>query len=182
MVRVAYWVISGVGTSVPYDVYLWDSVTGASTRLTAGDAQEIYPATDGTRVAWQRSSVGGGASGTFTLVTRPLAGGPAVALSTTAWKFLLRDGVLAWTESRGPASGALVVSTGGTTTTLAANASLIANAEGHVIYSVGLKLYSWSAATGVSTLRADDSAAERAFVSNGALFFRIQRSVYRVAL
>ncbi|HSV79184.1 MAG TPA: PKD domain-containing protein [Ramlibacter sp.] len=184
VVRFVFWAqTGGSGTSSTFDVYQWDSVSGASTRLTSGTQQDIYPQTDGLRAAWQRQPVGGSVDGRFTLMAQPLAGGGATALSSSVISFKLRDGVLAWLERTPNFEYTLRASTASGVTTIASGLGLglWSAGGGFVIYSDGAKTYAWNAATGQASLKIDAVPAEQ-FVAGGALVFRIGSAIYRVSL
>jgi hypothetical protein len=172
----------GDGTASTFDVYKWQSDTGTSTPLTQGGGRSIYTQTDGVRAAWQQSPVGGNADGTFALMTLPVAGGPSTSSSSNANRFILRDGVLAWTESTAT-SKATRASTLGATSTLTglSTATLYANGGGQVIYGQQGKVYSWNSTNGVSTLRLE-TAPSQLLIGGGAMVFVIGTTVYRVAL
>ena len=173
----------GDGTASTFDLFKWKSDTGTSVRLTSDSRRNIYPQTDGVRVAWQASPIGGNADGSVTLLTQPLAGGSSSSVSATATsQFLLRDGVLAWVEGSNNTK-AVKAATVSQTTTLAAisTAVLQATGGGQVIYSQGGKLYNWNSVTGTSTLRLE-TAPGTVLVAGGALIFNMGSSVYRVTL
>lgn len=172
----------GSGTASTFDVYKWQSDTGVSTRLTQQTGLAVYTQTDGARAAWQQSPVGGNADGTFTLMTLAVAGGPSTAASSSASTFILKEGVLAWTESTAT-SRAVKASTPGATSTLSGlnTATLYANGGGQVIYGQQGKVYSWNASNGVSTLRLE-TAPSQLLVGGGAMVFTIATTVYRVEL
>lgn len=185
--HVVFWgQTAGSGSTSETDVFHWDSVSGMTTRLTHGGAQEMAPQSDGIRVAWQHWPVGSRMEGPFVLMEQPLAGGSASPVSTSATRFLLRDGVLAWTEQR--SSGVvLVASAAGATRTLTNNsATLLANAGGHVVYlgngDSGYGLYEWSVASSRSTfITADAPSFTIAFLASDAVIYQVRDAVYRFA-
>ena len=173
----------GDGTASTFDLYKWQSDTGTSTRLTAGDARNIYPQTDGARVAWQQSPVGGNADGTLALLTLPLNGGTATTQATQAnASFMLRDGVLAWTESTAT-SKAVKASTSLHAATLSSlsTAVLYANGGNSVVYGEQGKTYSWHSILGTTTLRIE-AAPSQVFIAGGAMVFTVNSALYRVLL
>ena len=115
-------------------------------------------------------------------MTQPLAGGAAAVASSNATGALLKDGVLAWTESSATAK-ALKAATAASTRTLSrlSGSTLYATGGGQVVYSELGQVYSWSAATGRNTLRLE-TAPSQVLVSGGALVFSVGSAVYRVAL
>jgi len=184
IVHFVYWgQTGGSGMASQFDVFTWASDTGVSTRVTSGGARHIYPQTDGHRLAWQQTPVGGTDDGTFMLVTRALAGGVSTTVSGKATRFRLRDGVLAWQELLTPTSLAVKAWTAGTTTTLStlSSTSLIGSTNGRVVYTAGGKVYSWHAASGATTLLLDVMPSNP-FVAGGALVFAFEAAVYRVPL
>jgi len=172
----------GDGTTSVFDIFKWRSDTQATTRLTQGGNRSVYVQTDGARAAWQQAPAGGNADNTFALVTQPLAGGAATVASSNATGALLKDGVLTWTESTATAK-ALKASTVVSTSTLSSlsGSTLYATGGGQVVYGELGKVYSWSAATGRSTLRLE-TAPSQVLISGGALVFSVGSAVYRVAL
>jgi hypothetical protein len=163
-----------------YDIYKWQSDTGATTRLTPGGAVAIYVQTDGVRVAWQQSP--STLDETHSLMVQPVEGGAAAVAGSHESTYLLEDGVLAWAEKT-PAGLAVRASTATSAVTRLGGdaAHLVANAGGHVIYVEQGKIYSWNAATGVHTLRLEGPGGPF-MVGGGALVFVINQTVYRVAL
>ncbi|MEI8302780.1 MAG: hypothetical protein WCG13_05770 [Burkholderiales bacterium] len=184
VVHVVYWgQTGGSGTSSSFDIYRWQSDTGISTRVTSDGVRNIYPQTDGTRIAWQRSQVGGSVDGTVSLLTQPLAGGASTTLATAAsTSFSLRGGVLAWREPY-PNSPSVKAATASAATVLSPLSSgvLYASGEGKVIYGEGGWVYSWNSVTGLRTLRLETTPGA-VFVTGGAMIFTVNAAVYRVGL
>lgn len=184
VVHFVYWgQTGGSGTSSTFDIVRWQSDTGVSTRLTSDGVRNIYPQTDGMRIAWQRSPVGGSVDGTVSLITQPLSGGASTTLASGASaSFLLRGGVLAWRESA-PTSPAVKAASAAGTTVLSPLSSgvLYASGEGKVIYGETGWVYSWNSATGLRTLRLE-TAPGAVFVTGGAMIFTVNSAVYRVGL
>lgn len=183
-VHFAFWgQTGGEGTTSQFDVFLWRSDTGISTRITSGGSRNIYPMIDATRMAWRQSPVGGSADGTFFLQTLTLANGITATLSSKATVFQLLDGVLAWVEMPTTDSRALKAATTTITSTLSTlnTARLYATGGGVVVFGEAGKVYTWSSATGVRTLRVD-TAPSSVFMTGGALVFAVNGSVYRVPL
>ncbi|MBU6270659.1 MAG: hypothetical protein KGQ67_05090 [Betaproteobacteria bacterium] len=173
----------GSGTSSSFDIIRWQSDTGVSTRVTSDGLRNIYPQTDGARIAWQRSPVGGSVDGTVSLITQPLTGGAATAVASGAsTSFSLRGGVLAWRESASN-SPAVKADTAAATTVLSplSSGALYASGEGKVIYGESGWVYSWNSATGVRTLRLETTPGV-VFVTGGAMVFTVNSAVYRVGL
>lgn len=180
-VRFDFWArTTGSGPQSRFDVFQWQSDTGATVQLSSGSMSSIYPQTDAARIAWQEVPIGG--SGTFTLRTRAVSGGAISAPSTNAADFMLADGVLAWTENLSTVP-ALRADAAGTTTTLAASGTpaLLADRGGRVAYSQSGKLQTWDSATGTATLRVD-AVPQTVLLGPGMLVFRIGSSIYRVPL
>ena len=172
-----------VSGAVPlFDVVRWRSDTGTSTRLSAGGKLATQPQTDGVRIAWQQT-VQGGASAA--LLSVPFAGG-AMTTATEAMVrngFVVRDGVLAWTETT--TLGAQIVravgaGTSGTVSTLGPG-FLAGVGGGRVVLGQSGKLQAWSGATGTTTVLVD--VVPDGFVVNGrTLVFWVLGAVYRVDL
>lgn len=181
VVHVFYWAqTGGTGTSSAFDVYQWRSDTGSSTQLSTTGQRSIYVQTDGERVAWQQSAAGGSVDGSFSLMARPIDSGPAAQLSSTTTQFMLKDGVLAWSES---ASGnlALKVATSAATSTLStqSTARMLAVGNGRVAFAQQGKLYLWDSTTGQTQQRVE-VVPDQTFLTGGYLLFRIGTAVYRV--
>lgn len=161
-VTVFFWAYAGSA----YSVYKWASDTGVSQKISS-DPVDLYTQTDGNTVAWLTSSGSPAA-----LKVQPVGGGGTTTLSTSAETgFILRDGVLAWTDTGSP--NAIKALYNGVTTTLTTTAQglrLYANANGVVVYADNDKVYSWNAATGQKTLRID-SAPQQVFIADGYIYF-----------
>jgi hypothetical protein len=84
-VRFFYWAqTGGEGMSSIFELYRWNSDTGVSTQLTQGGIRNVYPATDGERVAWEQSPIGGSPDNLFTLMASPPASGSGHS-GTACW-------------------------------------------------------------------------------------------------
>jgi hypothetical protein len=173
----------GEGTTSQFDIFRWRSETGMSTRITTGASRHIYAQVDGTRVAWQQSTIGGSSDGTFALTATALSTVAPSTLASKATSFLLRDGVLAWMEAPTTTSKALKASTDGTTRTISSlsSATLLANRGGRVAYTEAGKTYSWASSTGQTALRLE-TAPRELFIAGSAMVFTLGPSVYRVGL
>ena len=181
----AFWgQTGGEGMSSTFDVFRWRSDTGVSTRVTMSGARAIYTQTDGLRVAWQQTPLGGNSDNTFTLVSQPIAGGATTTWSTTASSFLLRDGVLAWVETGPGGARTIKAATATQVYTLSnlATSALLAVGGGQVAYLQQGKVYTFDAATAQTRLRVDAQPGASVYLSGGALVFMVGSSVYRVAL
>jgi hypothetical protein len=181
----AFWgQTGGEGMSSTFDVFRWRSDTGVSTRVTMSGARAIYTQTDGLRVAWQQTPLGGNSDNTFTLVSQPIAGGATTTWSTTATSFLLRDGVLAWVETGPGGARAIKAATATQVYTLSnlATSALLAVGGGQVAYLQQGKVYTFDTATAQTRLRVDAQPGASVYLSGGALVFMVGSSVYRVAL
>ncbi|MCX7037098.1 MAG: hypothetical protein NT064_11110, partial [Proteobacteria bacterium] len=192
VVHFYFWTTTaGSGTTSAFDIFKWQSDTNGFTRITNDNKRNIYPKTDGERVAWEQSPIGGSSTGNITLLTLGLAGGnPATASTVATSNFQLQDKVLAWTETSVSTSipqlvttKAVKASTAIATATLSALTSgkLYATGSGQVIYGELGKIYSWNSVSGSTALRIE-SAAGSMFVTGGAMIFNMGSSVYRVTL
>ena len=186
--QLVFWNTTGsVGNNSLYDIFKWSADSGAYTRLTNdASARSIYPATDGVRVAWQKSPLGGNADGSFALMVQPLAGGAVTTAALSANSFLLRDGVLAWLEAGTQSPFVYTVralGAGSVPTLLASSttANLLAVGSGFVAYAQAGNVYTWSAATATNTLRVNTSPV-RVLISGAYLVFSVNQQVYRVSL
>ena len=184
-VRFFYWAqTGGEGMSSIFELYRWNSDTGVSTQLTQGGIRNVYPATDGERVAWEQSPIGGSPDNLFTLMTAPLVSGSGAAIATRVGQWSLRDGVLAWSEGLG-AVRVVRASTGGVISQVSSQPSPIlhGNSNGRVVYSAQDKTYSWNSTTRSSSLRADTGPDNQtALIANGYLIFAVGPSLYRIPL
>lgn len=187
VVQLFFWAqTGGSGSSSSFEVFLWRSDTAATTQLTANGLRNSNTQSDGARVAWQQDPLGSGGDGTFTLVTAPASGSPATPVSTKALAsatYLLRDGVLAWVEATNTARE-IKASTTATSATLSttSTAKLVGSGGGRVVFTDQDKLYSWNASSGASTLQSDTIPTQTFVTSGGVMVYRINSSVYRVAL
>jgi len=186
--QLVFWNTTGsVGNNSLYDIFKWSADSGAYARLTNDAAtRNIYPATDGVRVAWQKSPLGGNSDGSFALMVQPLAGGAVSTAALSANSFLLRDGVLAWLEAGllSPTIYTVRALGGGIAPTLLASSStanLLTVGSGFVAYAQAGNVYTWNAVSGTSTLRVNTSPV-RVLISGAYLVFSVNQQVYRVAL
>ena len=138
-VRLFYWAPGAPHTE---DIYRWSSASGSSVKLSSSGTENSYPQTDGVNVAWEESSG---------LMIEPVAGGSPTLVTSSASGFLLRDGVLAWTEST--LNGSVLKAWPAATISKAghfAGDSYVVG--GHVLYyETDDELYDWSSATGISS-------------------------------
>jgi hypothetical protein len=179
-----YWAQTGAaGTSSIFDIFLWTSNSQTSTRVTNGGIRNVYPQTDGQKLAWLQSA--GGSSGPNTLVSLPLAGGPVSPVSSNANEsFQLRDGVLTWQEITS-STRTLKASAQGVASTISSSQScaLFGAGGGYVVFGESGKTYSWNAITRSSTLRLD-SLPNQIFVNRNNVYFVLgsTQTVYRMVL
>jgi len=193
VVHFYFWTTTaGTGTTSAFDIFKWQSDTNGFTRITNDNKRNIYPKTDGERVAWEQSPIGGSATGNITLLTLGLAGGnPATASGVATSNFQLRDNVLAWTETAVTTNSipqivttkAVKASTAIATATLSAltSAQLYATGSGQVVFGELGKIYSWNSNGAATTLRIESTPGSM-FVTGGAMIFTMGSSVYRVTL
>lgn len=193
-VHFVFWApTSGSGsTGTELDIFRWDSDSGSAIRLTGGGAQNLAPQTDGKRVAWQQWPLGATTEGPFTLMVQPGSGADNDArtevLSTTATRFLLREGALAWNEVVATGQRVRVSMSDGSSATIGEpGARLLANAAGQVIYlgggPSGYGVYGWDAQTGRSRLLVPDAPSFiRVFIGDGELVYQIELNVFSVSL
>ncbi|MFZ9890145.1 MAG: hypothetical protein ACO3JL_21815, partial [Myxococcota bacterium] len=177
-----YWgQTGGSGTSSAYDVYLWRE--GTSERVTSDNLRNIYCQSDGERIAWQSSVLGGTGDGSFDLKTVSLDTMVSSTVSTTATSFKLVDGVLAWVESSSTARAlkASSLSGGVVAVSTRSTATLHAVGEGAVAFTEDGKLYTWDSTTGLRTLRLE-AVPSQVWLSEGSLVFVLGTSVYRVGI
>jgi hypothetical protein len=164
--QLVFWNSTGsVGNNTLFDIFRWSADSGTYTRLTNdASARNIYPATDGVRVAWQKSPLGGNSDGSFALMVQPLAGGAVSTAALSATSFQLRDGVLAWLEagSQSPTVYTVRALGSGSTSTLLAGsttANLLAVGSGFVAYAQASNVYTWNVVSGSSALSTVTSMA-----------------------
>jgi len=164
----------------PSDICRWRSDSKAVTKLTSsGQAQTASLLTDGDRIVWQQNGV----------QVMPAQGGASTTLSssTSVSSLSLNNGIAAWAEGETGNSRSVKVSVNQPiplSITLASgnDSALHSNNEALVLYAMNGKLYSWSAASASSKLRADSAPAGLSFVTGGAMVFNIGNAVYRVPL
>ena len=183
-VNLFYWgQTGGSGTSSNWDVFQWMSSTQTSTALSNGGAANLYPATDGARVAWSRNPAGN-ASQPSTLVVQPVSGGSGTVVSTGMQNFLMADGVLTWIETAGATRALKASSASGNQTLSIQTTSLLYDAAGgYVLYGEQGKAYSWKASSGASALLLD--VAPNQLIINGSVVYIVignAKAVYKVVL
>lgn len=190
VVNVAYSVQSGASTM---DVYRWKVGDTTPTMLSVGGAWDFGQQIDPDRIAWRHAAAAQQANQPATLLSQPVGGGATTTVSSNANAFLLRDGLLAWTEGdpalnwdlNSSQATVLKVSTGGVTSTVSngPTVKLLAVGGGHVAYLSQGRIYTWKASTGQVTLRSETvPAPEPVLILNSALVFRVGQLVYRVPL
>ena len=180
-----YWAQTAAeGASLAYDVFRWRSDTGLSTRITSGAGRNLYTQTDGVRAAWLQLPPGAAAGDPSGLVSVPVSGAASTTWSISATRFLLRDGVLAWTETGVGGTRAIKAATAGQAFTLSSlsSSTLVAAGAGQVAYAHQGKLYTFEAATVQTRLRAEAPPAGPVFITGGSLVFNVGAAVYRVPL
>jgi hypothetical protein len=86
--------MGGEGMSSTFDVFRHTG--GTSTRLSTPGARNVYPRTNGSRVVWEQSPVGGNTDGSVALLSSTGSSATTVASKVTQWA--LTPQVLAWKE------------------------------------------------------------------------------------
>jgi hypothetical protein len=168
--QLIFWAGNGGGA----EILRYRLASGTTESLTSDGSLNVYPQSDGARVAWRRSPAGRTTTTPpFDLVVAPLENpAAATALSTSLDDdpgFLLRDGVLAWTE-KPAAVPTLKIEDGAGAVVVSATAStrLYSNASGYVLFGENGKLYAWSRTRG-KTLVLD--ALPRSVVQRNGIVF-----------
>jgi len=142
--------MGGDGMSSIFDVFRHTG--GVSTRLSSPGTRNVYPRTNGTRVVWEQSPVGGNADGSVALVST----GPQTIASNVA-QWVLTAQVLAWreiTSSSPRVEYALRVERGGAITTIStlASAGLYGATGSVVLFGEEGRFFRFDAAQGTRTL------------------------------
>lgn len=156
-----YWAVNEIGSNnSPYDIYEWRSDRGTSVRLTDGSSLQVYPQSDGERVAWIGRPLSAIQAVPHELRVQAVAGGAISLLTSTLGSFVLRDGVLAWTSREALSEGTDRLSASradGVVHTVSSVLGTVINgaANGQVLFTEGGRLYTWDAATQTRQLRAD---------------------------
>lgn len=88
--------MGGTGMSSTFDVFR--VVGGASTRISASGLRNIYPRSNGTRVVWEQSPIGGNGDSSFELISATTAGAGVRSVATRATQWILTEQILAWAE------------------------------------------------------------------------------------
>lgn len=172
---------SNPGTN-PIGINSWTQSSGQITSLATAAEWQLYPMTDGTRVAWQSGPVGSSMA-PYSLVSYDIASSAQTTVSTTMSKFQLADGILAWAES-GSNTTLIKASDGTTITTVSSLTSsyFYGTGGGYVLFSEASKLYVWSAIGGRQLIL--DAIPGSAVISGKTVYFTngIQQLLYAVTL
>lgn len=181
-----YWArTAGSDQAAFFDVYQWSAATGSSTRLSAGGARAIYPKTDGQSVVWLQSPSSSAVGTAISLMSRPVGGGTASAVSSSASEsFWLRDGVLGWREIDSSGSSLKAHALGQTSVVSPLNSALFYGAgAGQLVFGEQGKTYSWDAATRSRQLRIDASP-NQVWISGNQMYFAMgsSQTVFRLTL
>lgn len=180
--------MGGTGMFSTFDVFRYAG--GNSTRLSTPGLRNVYPRTNGARVVWEQSPIGGNADNTVELLAAPVAGGAPRSLATNVLRWSLTEQALAWLEVTARNAQGLVTATAlrsefnGNLTTISTQPSLwfIDATRAQVVYVEAGRLYRWDAALGLRTLILE-VAPQQVFVKDGVIVFNFgPGSVYRVSI
>ena len=183
----------GSGTASEFDVFKWSSTTKASEALSSGGARNIYPRTDGTRVAWTRTDAS--SDGLSTLMIVPVGSSFTVAASFAMLNYKMAGGVLAWTEGQTVVNSTSryqttsIVVTGlkmlgptgaATLITYDPTAALHAVCSSGVVFSVQGKFYFTSTTNVARPLL--DATPDSSMMSGATLYFSKDGIIYKMQL
>ncbi len=179
-----YW--AGTGTSVvdsAYGIYAFDTATRSTQRISPPGVRDLYPQTDGQRVAWRRVRQGSVTS-PFDLWVAPASDTTAAQMvASDASAFELKDGLLAWVEGTGTSNA--IRASDASATYLVSNkldARLMASGGGAVAFSQGGKLWVWAPLVGTRLVL--DSMPVEVKLTQGWLYLTTGngRALHRIPL
>lgn len=159
-----------------FDVFR--SSGGSSARLSTPGLRSVYPRTNGTRVVWEQSPVGGNPDNSVELISAPVAGGVPRSIARGVLSWRLTEQALVWIEavardsSGAVTATALRVEVGGNITTIPTqrSVSLYAATRSQVLYVEGGRFYRWDASQGVRTLLLEAEPQEL-YAKDGVVIF-----------
>nr|WP_316641941.1 Ig-like domain-containing protein [uncultured Roseateles sp.] len=166
-----------VSSDIDYAVYLYDTQTQASKRLSAPGKRALYPMTDGTRVVWQTSPPGDPNAGVELQVTRLANLAEVTTITIPQGLFLLSDGLLAWRD--GPITAQVIRADDGSSRYLIGAGNFFRNGGGGLLYTTnaGNKLFAWTPASGSRPLI--DALPTTYFPTQGWYYFVLGGQLYR---
>lgn len=181
-----YWARTGGSDQAAlFDIFKWSAATASSTRLSAGGVRAIYPKTDGQSVVWLQSPTDTAAGTASTLMSLPVGGGTASAVTSSASEsFWLRDGVLGWREIGSTGNSLKAHALGQTSVVSRLNSALLYGAgAGQLVFGEQGKTYSWDAATRNRQLRIDASP-NQVWITGKQMYFVMgaSQTVFRLTL
>lgn len=153
-----------------YSIYLYDSATQTTQRLSPAGARDSGPQTDGQRLAWNRTAPGE-TSAPYAVYAVSLSKPTELKLiSSSAQGYTLKDGLISWQEKTQTTNQ--LKADDGTSTTLITNkltATLVATGGGGVAWAADGKLNLWMPAGGSRQVL--DFVPNTVVLSKGWLYF-----------
>lgn len=180
--------MGGTGMSSTFDVFRASG--GNATRLSTPGLRNVYPRTNGSRVVWEQSPIGGNPDGNVELLVTPVAGGAPRSVATNVLRWELTEQALVWIEATArnvfgtvTATAVRVELNGNITTISNQNApSLLAATRAQVLYVEAGRFYHWDASQGVRTLVLE-VAPQQLFAKDGVVLFTFGPGrVYRLSV
>jgi len=181
--------MGGEGMSSTFDVFRHTG--GTSTRLSTPGARNVYPRTNGSRVVWEQSPVGGNTDGSVALLSSTGSSATTVASKVTQWE--LTPQVLAWKEitSAVPMDRGLVryeyalrAETNGNIATLSTktSAGLYSATRSIVLFGEEGRFFRFDAASGTRSL-VIEAGPQGLWANDGVVVFSLGGGkIYRILL
>ena len=178
--------MGGSGTNSTFEVFR--VVGGTATRISASGLRNVYPRSNGTRVVWEQSPIGGNADGSVELIAANTAGSGLRSIATRAGQWFLTEQVLAWAEitatnSFGSVTGrALRVESGGNVATISSQPGvLFFGATGStMVFGEDGRFFKFDATQGTRALVLEVAPMQVWATRNGIVFMLGGGKVYRV--
>jgi hypothetical protein len=180
--------MGGSGATSTFDVFR--SVGGTSSRLSTPGLRNVYPRTNGVRVVWEQSPIGGNADGTVELVSTAVAGGSVRSVASDVAQWVLTGDILTWTavtarnSTGSPTARVLRVESASNITTISSQPGvMLFGATGaQVIYAEDGRFYRWDATQGTRTLLLE-VVPMQVWATRGVVVFMLGGGkVYRVTV
>lgn len=180
--------MGGTGMSSTFDVFRASG--GNAIRLSTPGLRNVYPRTNGSRVVWEQSPIGGNPDGTLELLGAPVSGGVPRSLATSVLRWELTEQALVWVEATARNVFDTVIATavrielnGNITTISNQNTpSLLAATRAQVLFVEGGRFYRWDGLQGSRTLLLE-VAPQQTFAKDGVVFFTFGPGrVYRLTV
>jgi len=176
----------GSGMSSTFEVFR--VVGGTATRISAAGLRNVYPRSNGTRVVWEQSPIGGNSDDSVELISATIAGSGVRSVATRAGQWILTEQVLAWAEvtatnSLGNITGrTLRVESGGNIATVSSQPGLMFfGATGSaVVFGEEGRFFKFDASQGTRSLILEVAPMQVWATRNTIVFMLGGGTIYRV--